>query len=351
MAYTKTIMEKEALSVPEKIEKQLKENKKLWTDICLSLKKRDLKYAVTIARGSSDHAATFAKYLFEVEMDLVTSSAAPSVYTIYNRKFTHNGGLIMGLSQSGKSPDLFETIAKATKAGAPTISLVNQVNSPLADASEFVVPLHADTEVAVAATKSYIATLVALIQFSAIYTNNTELLNALEQLPESLASCGETNWDSVINSLEKSQNAYIIGRGFSFPIAQEAALKLKETSSLHAEAFSSAEVLHGPFALVKKQFPAIIFGQNDEALPGVIELTKRMTEMGARTFLCLPDNGSKHSQNIVCSSRLPMPKSLHPRLDPLMSIQAFYIMAARLAIKRGLNPDAPDNLKKVTETR
>ena len=349
MKYTDTIMEKEARSVPEKIEKQLKENKALWTTICQNLKKRNLKYVMTIARGSSDHAATFAKYLFEIELGLVTSSAAPSVYTIYDQKFIHNGGLVIGISQSGKSPDLFETIAKATKSGAPTISLVNQVQSPLAEASEFVVPLHADTEVAVAATKSYISTLVALMQFTAIYTNNKALQDALDRLPDMLALCNETNWESAINHFEKAQHAYIVGRGFSFPIAQEAALKLKETSSLHAEAFSSAEVLHGPFALVRKKFPVFIFGQNDIALPGVIELTKRMTEMGARTFLCLPHQNTK--ENIVCSSRLPMPHSLHPRLDPIMSIQAFYIMAARLAIKRGLNPDAPDNLKKVTETR
>lgn len=349
MKYTNTIMEKEARSVPEKVEKQLKENKSLWEDICKSLKKRHLKYAMTVARGSSDHAATFAKYLFEVELGLVTSSAAPSVYTIYDQKFNHNGGLVVGISQSGKSPDLYETVAKATESGAPTISLVNQVQSPLAEASEFVVPLHADTEVAVAATKSYISTLVALIQFSAIYTNNKSLLTALDQLPELLALCNETNWESVVSSFEHTQHAYIVGRGFSFPIAQEAALKLKETSSLHAEAFSSAEVLHGPFALVKDHFPVLVFGQNDASLPGVVDLTKRMTEMGARTFLCLPHTDNK--EHIVCSSRLPMPRSIHPRLDPIMSIQAFYIMAARLAVKRGLNPDKPKNLKKVTETR
>ncbi len=350
MMSNRTIMEQEALSAPKKIAKQLTENKEIWVKICNELKQTDPKYVMTIARGSSDHAATFAKYLFEVKMGLVTSSAAPSVYTIYNRSIASKHGIVMGISQSGQSPDLYETQRRATDMGASTIALVNHVDSPLAEASKYVVPLHAGDEHAVAATKSYVATLVALVQFAATYSEDKELLAALEKLPEALEKCCSLNWDSCIDSLQVTTDAYVIGRGFGYPIAQEAALKLKETSSIHAEPFSSAEVLHGPFALIKKQFPVLVFAQNDQSLQGVVEMTRRMTEMGARTLFAYPEK-ERLPESLICSSRLEMPKSLHPILDPILMIQAFYLMAAKLAIKRGLNPDKPENLQKVTSTR
>jgi glutamine---fructose-6-phosphate transaminase (isomerizing) len=348
--YSKTIMEREALSAPTKIAAQLKQNKKVWADISKELHRSNPAYAMTIARGSSDHAATFAKYLFEVELGLVTSSAAPSVQTVYKKSLASKSGMVMGISQSGASPDLYETQQGATDNGACTIALVNQENSLLAKSSKYVVPLHAGVENAVAATKSYLATLVALVQFVAIHKNDRLLLSALERLPETLEKCANLNWDSCLESLLSAESAYVIGRGFGYPVAQEAALKLKETSSIHAEPFSSAEVLHGPFALIKEMFPVLIFAQNDASLGGVIDMTSRMTAMGAKTIFASPKSKVSPT-SLLCSSRLEMPDSIHPILDPILIIQSFYYMAAKLAVKRGLNPDKPKNLKKVTETR
>ncbi|MCF6765249.1 SIS domain-containing protein [Thiotrichales bacterium 19S3-7] len=341
-----SMMEKEALSTPEKIHNQLTKNVKLWQDVVDKMKADSPSFAVTIARGTSDHAATFAKYLFEINLGLVTASAAPSTVTIYNQALKMQKALVVAISQSGQSPDICQFFQSATNAGAQTVALVNRRNSPLASIATNPIPIWADKEHAIAATKSFIATLVALIQFIAIYQNDKPLLKALNTLPEYLEACTKMNWSTAIDALSLSSNAYITARGYGLPIAQEAALKLKETSNLHAEAFSAAELLHGPFALVKRHFPVLIFAQNDASLKGTLDITKRMTELGAKTLFAMPGK----VDNLISSARLPMPKSLHAVLDPLLVIQSFYIMAARLAKTRGLNPDRPENLMKVTET-
>ncbi|MCF6776655.1 SIS domain-containing protein [Thiotrichales bacterium 19X7-9] len=341
-----SVMEKEALSTPEKIHNQLTKNVHLWQEVVDKMKANEPSFAVTIARGSSDHAATFAKYLFEINLNLVTASAAPSTVTIYNQVLKMQNALVVAISQSGQSPDICQFFQTATESGAQTIALVNRKNSPLASIATNPIPVWADKEHAIAATKSFIATLVALIQFIAMYQNNKQLLQALNRLPEYLEACTKMNWTAAIDALYLSSNTYITARGYGLPIAQEAALKLKETSNLHAEAFSSAELLHGPFALVKRHFPVLIFAQNDASLKGTLDVTKKMTELGAKTLFAMPGK----VEHLISSTRLPMPESLHPILDPLLVIQSFYIMAARLAKARGLNPDKPENLMKVTET-
>lgn len=347
-----TLMEQEAGSTPAKIADQLKANLSLWKAIVAEIKQKEPSFAMTVARGSSDHAATFAKYVLETQLGLMTCSAAPSVFTLYDTPYQNNKSVVLGLSQSGQSPDLCETLSRATESGAVTLALVNEKDSPLAESARFVVPLHAGKERAVAATKSYIASLVALVQFTAVYKEDKVLLEALEKLPEALNQAANTDWSVCIDALLSANSAYVIGRGYGFSVAQEAALKFKETASIHAEAFSSAEVLHGPFALVKPQFPVLIFAQNDVSLKGTIELVSKMTSMGAATLFALPRIADMTLPvELSCSATLPLPESLHLLLDPIVSIQAFYMMAARLAVQRGMNPDQPDNLKKVTETR
>jgi glucosamine--fructose-6-phosphate aminotransferase (isomerizing) len=259
------------------------------------------------------------------------------------------GSLVLALSQSGQSPDICEVLVSARRAGAVTVALVNQVNSPLAEAAEYVVPLWAGTETAVAATKSYIATLAALTQLLATYLQEPSLLNCVARLPDTLQAALEVDWSQFALAWKDRQDGLIIGRGFGYPIAQEAALKLKETSSLHAEAFSSAEVLHGPVALVKQNYPVLLLSQNDVTLPGTLSIAEKIAGMGAHTCLALPENIKADLPDRVV--RLPLPTSIHPLADAMMSIQAFYRIAARLAVMRGYNPDQPENLQKVTQTR
>lgn len=346
-----TIMEKEAGEAPDVIAKQLKENQDIMISITKRLHESPPSFAMTVARGSSDHAATYAKYLLEAKLGLVTASASPSVLTLYGTSLYEKGALIIGISQSGESPDICEMMEEARKRGSITVAIVNQTDSHLARAAEYIVPLHAGPELAVAATKSYLASLSALLQLIAIYTRDSELIECLQRLPEVLWGALSMEWTPAIDQLKDISDTLVIGRGYGFPVAEEAALKFKETSAIHAEAFSGAEVLHGPFALVRKDYPVLLFTQNDVSLECMMDLAKKIKGLGAKTLMAVPKGLLSESQLAeTTSTLLPLPESINPLSDPLAGIQAFYIMVARLAVSRGFNPDSPDNLKKVTET-
>ena len=345
-----TIMQKEACESPWVIQRQLKENQGVWEALCSRLREETVPFAMTIARGSSDHAATYVKYALETQFGIPTCSAAPSVLTVYQKPLRLEGGLVIGISQSGQSPDIVEMMKQARADGAITVAIVNQVSSPLADAAEYVVPMWAGEEEAVAATKTYIASITAVIQFLSIYTADKSLVDSLAKLPETMGAASKCDWHSVSAALEKANDAVVLARGYGYPISQEAALKFKETSSLHAESFSSAEFLHGPMALIKKDFPVLMFLQDDNTLKGSLATAQKIVAAGGKTFIAVPE-GLVDLDSTVATAVLPLPKSLHPLMDPLMAVQAFYPMAANLALKRGFNPDSPENLKKVTETR
>lgn len=343
-------MEKEAFSAPQILQQQFVTNQAVLKKLAERLRREPPLFAMTVARGSSDHAANFAKYVLETKMGLVTASAAPSVVTLYDSTLELKRCLVLGLSQSGQSPDIAAMFHAARAAGAITVAFVNQADSPLANAAEFVVPLCAGPELAVAATKSYMATLAAIIQLVAIWKEDSALQSALDQLPASLDMALKMDWTPAMEEYHHRQNTLVVGRGYGFPIAQEAALKFKETSRIHAEAFSGAELLHGPFALVQPGFPLLLFGQHDPSLPGMIALAKRVKQMGAHVMLAVPRATVTENFDEAATVTLPLPPALHPICDPLMIIQAFYVMMARLAIQRGFNPDTPANLSKVTMT-
>ncbi|EKD54705.1 MAG: glucosamine-fructose-6-phosphate aminotransferase [uncultured bacterium] len=341
-------MEKEAREAPERISAQLKANQPVLQALSTRLREVKPLVAITIARGSSDHAATFAKYLLEIEAGIITTTAAPSVFTLYRKMLPVKNCLVLGISQSGESPDIVEMMISMRQAGAITVAFVNETGSQLANAAEYIVPLLAGKEKAVAATKTYLATLSALIQFVATFKEDQNLLHAIAKLPASLEDAAHMDWSLAIKGYQPAHNTLVIGRGFSFPAAQEAALKFKETAKIHAEAFSSAELLHGPFALIDKNFPLLFFAQQDESFAGTLSIAERVHEMGAKVMMASPQ--SENTWDETDFIRLPMPKSLHPICDPLLMVQAFYVMMARLSLARGLNPDAPSHLTKVTKT-
>ncbi|WP_426029907.1 SIS domain-containing protein [Caulobacter sp. DWP3-1-3b2] len=296
---------------------------------------------VTCARGSSDHAATFAKYLVETRTGVLTSSAALSVSSVYAAPQGLDGALYLAISQSGQSPDLLSAVQAAKEAGAFTIALVNDVNSPLAALVDEVLPLHAGPELSVAATKSYIAALAAIAQLVAAWTEDAELTAGLATLPALLAQAWTLDWTPAVERLKLARNLYVLGRGVGYGVAQEAALKFKETCGLHAEAFSAAEVLHGPMALVKQGFPALVFAQNDESRGSVDAMAKGLAARGADVLLA----GAGETGAGVLPAL-----AAHPVIEPILMIQSFYRMANALSVARGYDPDSPPHLNKVTET-
>lgn len=297
---------------------------------------------VTCARGSSDHAATYAKYLFETQLGLVTASAAPSITSVYLAQPTLKGMLYVAISQSGKSPDLLASVTQAKAAGALTLAFVNVEDSPLANLADIVIPLRAGAEKSVAATKSYLATLAAILHLVAQWSGQQSLKSALQNLPAALTKAWQQDWSQAVETLKPATNLFVIGRGLGFGTAQEAALKLKETCGLHAEAFSAAEVKHGPMAIVKAGFPVLLFAQQDQAFNGMTQLVDDFRSRDAAMLIA--------SENFSGDDCLPVVSNVDAVIAPLLAVQSFYRMANSLSIARGYNPDEPPHLRKVTET-
>ena len=297
--------------------------------------------AVTCARGSSDHAATYAKYLIETRLGIPTASAAPSVASVYRKGPFAEDALWIAVSQSGRSPDLIASLEAAREGGAVTVALVNEPDSPLADIADFELPLRAGPERSVPATKSFIASLAALAALVAAWSEDETLSVALAELPDLLAQGWSLDWPDLVEGLARASSLYVIGRGLGLGIAQEAALKLKETCSLHAEAFSAAELRHGPMALVGPDFPLLVFRQRDEAAASVDAAIEAAVARGADVYLA----GGQAKGAIV----LPSLRH-HPAIEPIVQVQSFYRAAVHLSGRRGLDPDRPPHLAKVTET-
>jgi glucosamine--fructose-6-phosphate aminotransferase (isomerizing) len=334
-------MFEEAAEAAAVVRRQLELNAVPLATLGARLRLQPPRAVVTCARGSSDHAATYAKYLIEAYTGVLTSSAAPSVSSIYDSQTDLAGVLFIAISQSGKSPDLLTATRAARDAGALTVALCNTADAPLMQLVDVAIPLHAGAETSVAATKSYIASLSAIAQLVACWADDAELLRALRGAPDLLARAWNCDWSPVVESLRDAVNLFVVARGFGLGIAQEAALKLKETCGLHAEGFSSAEVKHGPMALVRAGFPVLMFTQRDDTRAGIAELAAEFAARGARVLL----SGAE------ARGALSLPTvDAHPVIEPLLAIQSFYRAAETLARARGLDPDQPPHLNKVTET-
>jgi glucosamine--fructose-6-phosphate aminotransferase (isomerizing) len=334
-------MLKEALASAETVAAQLREPSRVEA-LAAKLAQQPRHVALTVARGSSDHAASYFASLTMSRLGVPVASLPMSVATLQQAPLQVRDQLALAFSQSGKSPDLVGTMDALRKAGALTVAAVNAPNSPLADACEFHLPLMAGPELSVAATKSYIAMLSISAQLVAHWQKDDALLNALNTLPDALQAAGKLDWSKAVDELRGIERMIVIGRGLGLAIAQEAALKLKETSGIQAEAFSSAEVRHGPMELIDRDYPLLVFAPRGPEQAGLLQLARDMQARGARVLLAAPAD--------VPEATLPLATTAHAALDPIAAILSFYVMAAGLAAARGRNPDAPRHLNKVTET-
>jgi glucosamine--fructose-6-phosphate aminotransferase (isomerizing) len=298
---------------------------------------------VTCARGSSAHAATFAKHLLEMRLGIPVAAAAPNIATVYRRPLDLKDQLFLAISQSGRSDDLIETAAMARAAGAITAAIVNDSQSPLAGVCQIVLPLGAGTERSVAATKSFVTSLAALLQLTALWTDDPVMKSAHARLPDRLTQVAGLDWDQALAPLARSDSLITIGRGPTLAIAREAALKLKETCELHAEPFSAAEFRHGPIALLSGALPILAFNPCDEAAESLTALVADLRRKGARVFVAEPGKPQ--------ADRLPVLQPDHPDADAICMVQSFYGLLVKLAGRRGTDVDRPRHLQKVTRTR
>ena len=335
----------EAASAPDAVRRLLETSAARVKALAAEIARFSPSVVVTCGRGSSDHAAVYAKYLFETHLGLVTSSAAPSVASMHRATLKLKRALYLGISQSGTSPDIVRHATMARDQGALVVALVNEEHSPLAQLAHHVVPLCAGPETSVAATKSYIVSLAALALLVGELASDRRLLDALRAAPQSMAEAWECDWSALLDALIPASSVFVVGRGVGYALALEAALKLKETSRLHAEAYSTAEIRHGPMALVRSGFPLLAFAQNDGTRDGVLQLAADARALGARAFVAGAGGSSRpHPYSLPC------PAPPHEWLAPLVQAQSFYRFADALALARGYDPDAPPHLSKVTET-
>ncbi|MER2491064.1 glucosamine-6-phosphate deaminase NagB-II [Catenovulum sediminis] len=331
---TQTIMEQEARESATRIKQQLQKNKALAQALGAKIREYKPKFVYIIGRGSSDHAGVFAKYLIEIEAGLSVASAAPSVASVYQKQLDLSGALVLAISQSGRSPDILAQLDMAKAAGALTVALVNDESSPLAQNADFLLPLNAGVETAVAATKSYLCTLSAVLQLVAHWKQDQSLHLALDVLPKQLTQVVESAPQLTTSTLKNVHNCVVLGRGLGYAVSREIALKLKEVCSIHAEAYSSAEFVHGPIALAGKKLYALDITIEDEANQFHKQQIEDLKARGAHVV---------HMHQVV--------SSCHPRTSALLVLQKFYVDIAEVSVELGYNPDAPLGLNKVTRTQ
>lgn len=311
------------------------------------IRARSPRFAVLAARGSSDNAARYGQYLFGIENGLVAALATPSIFTHYAARPALGDALVIGISQSGESPDIVAVVHEGRRQGALTLAITNEGASPLAAAAEMVLPLQAGVERAVAATKTYTAQLMALAMLSAAWRQDERAWAELRALPDQVTATLEANQGAIARaeSLREHSRLVVVGRGYNLSTAFEITLKVKETSGVLAHGYSSADFLHGPKAILDRSLPvmAVSPGRAFDDLDGVIALAR---EQGA-PILAISDRPEVLAAADVA---LPLPAGVPDWLSPLVAVVPGQLWALGFSLARGLQPDAPRGLTKVTYT-
>ncbi len=339
---TSSQMRAEIEEIPGAAARLLREEGEAFAAAGAALRARDPVMFATIARGSSDHAAAYFKYAVELVAGVPVASIGPSITSIYGRELKLERCAAVAISQSGKSPDIVGMAAAAHRGGALTLALTNTPGSPITTDADHAIDLRAGAERSVAATKSFVSSVVAGLCVLAHWREDKELLSALERLPDAFERAVAADWSGLSPALEGRVSMFVVGRGPAFAIAQEAALKFKETCGIHAEAYSAAEVLHGPARIVGAGFPVLALCARDTAESAVAEVVDRLAGQGARAFAT---TGLVKRADVLAKV-----ESGHPITDPLPLIVSFYVFVEQLARHLGFDPDRPPHLNKVTQT-
>lgn len=306
-------------------------------------------YVVLAARGSSDNAARYAQYLFGYHNRLPVALATASLFTMYEHPPRFGRALVIGISQSGQSPDIVEVVAEGRRQGQATVAITNDPESPLAKVSECVIDLKAGPERSVAATKTYTASLGALALLSAALEHDHKRLEQLRGLPAIM----ESAFPAILKALDRVEryrymsHCVVIGRGFNYATAFEVALKIKELTRTITEPYSSADFLHGPIAMVRSGFPVMVIAPSGAVLDDIRHLVTTLKKLDAELIMISDDPELLKDGNTSC----PIPGGIPEWLSPLIAVIPGQFFALTLAQAKGLSPDHPEGLKKVTETK
>jgi glucosamine--fructose-6-phosphate aminotransferase (isomerizing) len=332
-----SFMAREAREAPDACQRFLDRNAAALEELGARLRRTAPPVVLTSARGSSDNAAGYFKYLCEIVTGVPCASIGASVVSVYGGRLQAADALCLTISQSGQSPDILALQQAAKEAGAISVAIVNVEDSPAARNADICLALNAGEEKSVAATKSFIVSCLAGAAIVAQWSGDAALINAVTGVPETLAKAVKLSWPGFTDFARNQGSLFVLGRGPSYPMAQETALKLKETCAIHAEAYSVAEVMHGPWEIVEAGFPVLVYAPADVSRETTRAAVEKMRCAGAEV-------------RVVEHDGLPYAASSHALLDPLSMIQTAYLEIERLAVTLGRDPDRPRLLTKVTET-
>ncbi len=339
-----SLMLTEARSTPAVAATALAADVALFKQAAARIRAFDPVFLVTVARGSSDNAAEYIGRLAGEALGLVTASLPPSLVTVEGAPLRLDRALTLAVSQSGRSPDVVEPVRLARARGGLTVALVNDTTSPLAEAAEIVLPIAAGEEKAVAATKSYILAMIQGARLVAEVADDAALLASFAALPAALQGAIAADWRAAVPMLDDVTALMSVGRGLGFAVAREVALKLKETCAIQAEAVSGAEIMHGPKALLGPLTTVLALRPDDRAAQAMDEAMRHLTGLTGKLIAV------SRSPVPGAALTLPLPASPRPEFSAIIAATAAYPLIEALSIRRGLSPDAPPNLKKVTET-
>ncbi len=340
-----SLMLDEIFEQPAVLEGTLSAEREKYTKLGAFIQKKDIDLVVIAARGSSDNAALFGRYLIEVTTGIPVSLAAPSVYTLYDAKLNLNRALVIGVSQSGEGVDVNLVLDKAKKAGAFTLGITNTGGSAITNIVDETLLIHAGREKSVAATKTYTGQMLHFYMLASALGGKD---HGVEKIPN-FANLSLELKDKVADLVDRyvfMENCVVVGRGMNYGNSYELALKLMETCYVVAERFSSADFFHGPLAIVERRFPVVMFAPTGVTQKSSIELIKRLHELGAD---CLSITNDEKIARLAPNS-LQLSPEIDEFLSPIPFIIPAQLFAALLSEAKGLDPDAPRSLEKVTKT-
>lgn len=332
----------EAKEAQDRVRAQFSQDESIYEKLGAELRRRNPNFVCTIARGSSDHGATYASYLFPLCTGKIVASLPPSLTTVLRAPLDLKNQFALAVSQSGGSPDLLASLKAAKEKGAITAALVNNTNSPLAREAEWLLPQHAGEEKSIAATKTVLCTFSAIARLAAHWADDKKFLAALNELPDLMGSAYDSGFAANESVFANVSHVYVLSRGLGLSAAMETALKLKEVGGLQAEAFSTAEVRHGPKEIVNEKFLVVALALPGSGEEDVLSAAKELQQQGARVFTV----GAKaHQPNLV------LPTFSDSRIAPIVALQAVYPWLTKASKFLGRDPDRPRVLKeKVVQT-
>jgi glucosamine--fructose-6-phosphate aminotransferase (isomerizing) len=342
-------LRKEILEQPQVLRRLLDEGEPRAHEIAHAIQARDVDYIFLTARGTSDNAGLYAKYLWGAMNRLPIALAAPSLFSIYHQPPRLDNALVVGISQSGQSPDIVNVVREGRRQGAPTLAIVNKPESPLAESSEFVLDVRAGEEQAVAATKSYTAQLMAIAMLAAALADDAEAMEALHGVPDLVeqALALEPDIERAAERYRYMTQCIVLGRGYNYATAYEWSLKLKELTYVLAEPYSSADFRHGPIAVVERGFPVLAVTPAGAVHEDLLGLLQRLAEERRAELVVV----SNEPQSLaLAQTPLPLPALLE-WVSPLVSIVPGQLFCYYLTRAKAYDTEQPRGLQKVTRTR